>query len=203
VKTIAINTASTLTSLRPTRRRCRFPSSNSVMARIGSQATPSENRRDWRAMRQLTSRFVADCGQCHIPRVSIDLTLERRSLEGVVVAQLYDFEVQSNGGTIAAIRSVEVVREPGAMWLQIAELADCSFGQGCRIVVTDQQGEMVMLLGLETDRLGASQRRRCAPGTRGQPPLQRSQPLPVILTSASVELTRHVTTHAGNQSGGS
>jgi hypothetical protein len=117
------------------------------------------------------------------------------------VAQLYDFEVQRNGATIAAIRSVEV-QEPTAMWLQVAELADCSFGAGCRVVVTDQRGQMVMLLGLETLGLGASERRRCASGARSQPPVERRPPPPAALTFGSVELTRHAASNAGNKSGG-
>ena len=88
------------------------------------------------------------------------------------------------------------------MWLQVAELADCSFGAGCRVVVTDQRGQMVMLLGLETLGLGASQRRRCASGARSQLTLQRKPPPPVALTMDSVELTRLAASNVGNLSGG-
>jgi hypothetical protein len=101
------------------------------------------------------------------------LTMRYRSLEGWAVAQVYDFEVQSNGGTVAAIRSVEV-REPEVVLLQIAELAECSFALGSSILVTDQRGETVMHLGLETAGFSASQRRQRAPGARSQPPLQKS-----------------------------
>jgi hypothetical protein len=152
-------------------------------------------------MRQLTIRSVADCGKTHILCASNDLAVGCRSFGGWAVAQFYDVEVQRNGATIAAIRSVEV-QEPTAIWLQVAELADCSFDAGCRIVITDQRGQIVMLLGLETVGLDASRRRRCASAARSQPPLQRRPPLPVALSKGSVELTRHTATNAGNPGGG-
>jgi hypothetical protein len=62
----------------------------------------------------------------------------------------YDFEVQQGDDTIAIERSVEL--GPKAMWLRIRELAGKPYAPGCRIRVTNQSGEIVMLVGVATAR---------------------------------------------------
>ena len=66
--------------------------------------------------------------------------------------QRYDFEIQRNDETIAAVRSVELPG-PGAIWLRVSELAQNAFASGCRIRVTNQTGEIVLLIGVAAARL--------------------------------------------------
>ena len=63
----------------------------------------------------------------------------------------HDFEVMKGGETIAAVRSV-VLRSTRAAWPQIAALAKSIDAPGCRIQVTDQSGEIVILVGVASAR---------------------------------------------------
>jgi hypothetical protein len=63
----------------------------------------------------------------------------------------YDFEVRQGDDTIASERCVEL-RGPKAVWRRIGELASKSYAPGCRIRVTNQGGEIVMLIGIATAR---------------------------------------------------
>ena len=64
----------------------------------------------------------------------------------------YDFEVINNDDeTVATIESV--VQGSNALWPRIVELAKI-YAPGCRIRVTDQAGEMIMLVGVTTARHG-------------------------------------------------
>jgi len=78
--------------------------------------------------------------------------LSRRAF-GVVIGALletYDFEVlNDDDDTIAMIRSV--IQDSKELWPRIAELAKI-YAPGCRIRVTDQSGEMVILVGVTTAR---------------------------------------------------
>ena len=72
----------------------------------------------------------------------------------------YDFEVVKGDETIAAARSV-AVSDTRAMWLRIAELANKVEEPGCRIRVTNDAHEMVILIGIAAAR-------RTATGTRSE-----------------------------------
>jgi hypothetical protein len=78
--------------------------------------------------------------------------LSRRAF-GVVIGALmepYVFEVlNDDDDTIAMIRSI--IQGSKALWPRIMELAK-TYDPGCRIRVTDQSGEMVMLVGVTTAR---------------------------------------------------
>ena len=63
----------------------------------------------------------------------------------------YDFEVRQGDDTIASERCVEL-RGSKAVWLRISELASRPYAPGCRISVTDQWGEIIMLIGIATAR---------------------------------------------------
>jgi hypothetical protein len=61
----------------------------------------------------------------------------------------YDFEVREGDETIAAVRSVELLNQK-ALWSRIAELAKVVYAPGRTIRVTNQLGEMVILMGVAT-----------------------------------------------------
>ena len=60
--------------------------------------------------------------------------------------QRYDFEVLKGDETISAERSVWLSNS-GDAWPKVAELAEKFNARGCRIRVTDQSGETVILIG--------------------------------------------------------
>ena len=61
----------------------------------------------------------------------------------------YDFEVLEGGEAIASVRSIEL-QNPKALWTRIAELANKVYAPGRTIRVTNQLGEMVILIGVAT-----------------------------------------------------
>ena len=63
----------------------------------------------------------------------------------------YDFEILKGDETIVATRSVEL-RDPRAAWPRIAELAKKIDEPGCRIRVTNDAHEMVILIGVAAAR---------------------------------------------------
>jgi hypothetical protein len=71
--------------------------------------------------------------------------------EGAVVSH-YTFDVVKDDRTIAATQSV-ALRSLQAAWPRIAELARSVDEPGCRIRVTDEAGEIVILVGVASARL--------------------------------------------------
>ncbi len=61
--------------------------------------------------------------------------------------ELYDFEVLKGDETIAATRSVALPYQTAA-WPRIADIAKNVAEPGCRIRVTNQAREMVILIGV-------------------------------------------------------
>jgi hypothetical protein len=66
----------------------------------------------------------------------------------------YDFAVLKGDETVAAARSV-ALPDPSAVWSRVAELARNVVEPGCRIRVTNEAGEMVVLVGIAAARLPA------------------------------------------------
>ena len=65
--------------------------------------------------------------------------------------EYYDFEVLKGNETIAAARSVAIL-DPRAAWSRVAELAKKVEEPGCRIRVTNEAHEMVILIGITAAR---------------------------------------------------
>jgi hypothetical protein len=65
------------------------------------------------------------------------------------VMQSYDLQVLEGDETVATVRSVELPN-PTALWSRIAELAQAVHAPGRTIRVTNQLGEMVILIGVAT-----------------------------------------------------
>jgi hypothetical protein len=65
--------------------------------------------------------------------------------------EYYDFEVLRGDETIAATLSVALL-DPRAAWPRIAELAKNVDEPGCRIRVTNEAHEMVILIGIAAAR---------------------------------------------------
>jgi hypothetical protein len=63
----------------------------------------------------------------------------------------YDFEVLKGDETITAARSVAIA-DPRAAWPRVAELAKKVAEPGCRIRVTNDAREMVILIGVAAAR---------------------------------------------------
>ena len=63
----------------------------------------------------------------------------------------YDFEVLKDDEPIVVMRSV-LLRSSRAAWPRIAELAKKADASGCRIRVTNQSGEIVILVGVASAR---------------------------------------------------
>jgi hypothetical protein len=63
------------------------------------------------------------------------------------VMQRYDLQVLEGDETVAAVRSIELPN-PTALWSRIAELAKAVHAPGRTIRVTNQLGEMVILVGV-------------------------------------------------------
>ena len=63
----------------------------------------------------------------------------------------YDFEVLKGDETIAAARSV-ALPDPRAAWPRVAELAKNVDEPGCRIRVTNEAGEVLVLVGVAAAR---------------------------------------------------
>jgi hypothetical protein len=61
----------------------------------------------------------------------------------------YDFAVLNQDETIAMIPLL--VEGPGSVWRRVLELSEI-YPPGCRIRVTEQSGEMIMLVGVVTAR---------------------------------------------------
>ena len=61
--------------------------------------------------------------------------------------ECYDFEVLKGDEIIASVRSV-ALRSTRTAWPRIAELAKNAAAPGCRIRVTNQSGEIVILVGV-------------------------------------------------------
>ena len=59
----------------------------------------------------------------------------------------YDFEVIERGEAIVSARSVEL-QNTKALWSRIAELAKKVYAPGRTIRVTNQLGEMIILIGV-------------------------------------------------------
>jgi hypothetical protein len=69
--------------------------------------------------------------------------------------QRYDFEVVEGDATVATVRSVELP-DPTALWARIVELAKDVHAPGRTIRVTNQLGEMVILIGVASALRNAS-----------------------------------------------
>lgn len=63
----------------------------------------------------------------------------------------YDFAVLKGDQTIAATRSI-AVHGPRAAWSRVVELAKSVDQPGCRIRVTDEAGDVVILVGIDIAR---------------------------------------------------
>jgi hypothetical protein len=61
--------------------------------------------------------------------------------------ECFDLEVREGEETVAAVRSIELPN-PAALWSRIAELAKAVYAPGRTIRVTNQLGEMVILIGV-------------------------------------------------------
>jgi protein-disulfide isomerase-like protein with CxxC motif len=59
----------------------------------------------------------------------------------------YDFEVMEGDEAVAAVPSIELPNT-AALWSRIAELARAVYAPGRTIRVTNQLGEMVILIGV-------------------------------------------------------
>jgi hypothetical protein len=63
----------------------------------------------------------------------------------------YNFAVLKGDETIAAIRSI-ALPDPSAAWSRVAELAKNVDEPGCRIRVTNEAGDVVVLVGIAAAR---------------------------------------------------
>lgn len=63
----------------------------------------------------------------------------------------YDFTVLNGDDTIAAAYSIALPNSRAA-WPQVTELADKFDGPGCRIRITNEVGEVVILVSVAADR---------------------------------------------------
>jgi hypothetical protein len=66
--------------------------------------------------------------------------------------QRYDFEVLQGDALLAAERSV-MLRDSKAAWPRIAKLAHKNNTRGLRIRVSDESGQTVIMMGVETARM--------------------------------------------------
>ncbi len=80
---------------------------------------------------------------------------EPKGFAGRKPMEFYDFEVRKGDETIAAARSV-ALRDPSAAWPRIADFAKNVAEPGCRIRVTNEAHEIVILIGIAAARCTAT-----------------------------------------------